>query len=163
VLDSGQGAEDALLTEMLVWNLDIGRYDHALNIARYVLAYKLPMPDRFARTTGCLVAEEIAEAALAELRASEDFPQDVLLAAAELTAGEDMPDEVRAKLHLAIGRGLLAASERPDADAASAAASLEQAITHLKRAIELHGSCGGKKDLERAERLHKKQAPPQAG
>ena len=35
-------------------------------------------------------------------------------------------------------------------------------VADLKRAIELHGACGGKKDLERAERLLKKQTAAEA-
>ena len=79
-----------------------------------------------------------------------------------LTAEQDMPDEVRAKLYLALGRAVLATG--PD-DAPPPAMQLEAGVAHLKRAIDLHSSCGGKKDLERAERLLKKHAlrrPPKA-
>jgi len=67
-----------------------------------------------------------------------------------------MPDEARAKLHLAMGRVL---AKVPDDDVRDAhVAMLQKARTHLARAIELHSSSGGKKDLERVERLLKKHA-----
>jgi len=47
----------------------------------------------------------------------------------------------------------------PDADLTTAHIGyLVQAKAHLARAIDLHGSCGGKKDLERVDRLLKKHA-----
>ena len=42
------------------------------------------------------------------------------------------------------------------------AEALALCVADLKRAIELHGACGGKKDLERAERLLKKQTAAEA-
>lgn len=159
VMEGGNGAADEVVTTIMLWLLDVADYRSGLVVAEYVLAHNLAMPDRFARTTGCLVAEEIAEAALKAQRIGEAFDVAVLDRAAVLTAGQDMPDEVRAKLRLALGRALLATGTD---DVPPPAADLVASIEHLKRAIELHGSCGGKKDLERAERLLKKHAatPP---
>jgi len=156
VLESAPGTPDEIITTLMVWCMDAGDWDKALMLAEYVLRHRLPLPDRFARTAGCLVAEETAEAALRALSTDAGFPLPVLVRASEITAGEDMPDEVRAKLHLASGRLLLrnaqAIGEAPDLTA------LRNSITALKLAIALHGACGGKKDLERAERLLKKHA-----
>ncbi|MFP3700489.1 terminase, partial [Burkholderia sp. SIMBA_013] len=77
----------------------------------------------------------------------------------QITTKEDMPDQARAKLHLAIGKALCA-KVADDAPADTAQQPLEQAKTHLARAIELHSNCGGKKDLERVERLLKKHTAP---
>ena len=162
VLAAGVGAQDEVLTTLMLWRFDIADWAGALAIARYVLAHGLLMPDRFARTTGTLIAEEIAEAALKAIKLGQPFELAVLEDAAELTAEQDMPDEVRAKLHLAIGRAL-AGLVPDDAPSAEQLAQLAFARTNLLRAIELHGNCGGKKDLERVERLLKKhadQAPP---
>ena len=104
VLAAGQGAQDEVLTTIMVWRLDAGDYAGALEVAAYVIQHNLGMPDRFARTSPCLVAEEIAEAALKALKAGGEFPLDVLERAHQLTAEQDMPDEARAKLHLAIGK-----------------------------------------------------------
>lgn len=155
VLAAGRGAQDEVLTTVMVWRIDAGDYTGALDIADYVIDHNLVMPDRFARTTGCLIAEEIAEAALKAQRAGELFDAQILARAGELTREQDMPDEARAKLHLAYARAVLepVSDESPDVE------RLQAGITNLRRAIELHGSCGAKKDLERAERLLKKHAP----
>ena len=155
VLASGQGAQDEVLTTVMVWRLDAGDYLGGLEIAAYVLKHGLTMPDRFARKTGCLVAEEIAEAALKALKAGGTFDIGVLAEADRLTAGEDMPDEVRAKLMLALGR-VAAAQVDPDKPNPADVHSLEAARHFLTRALELHDKCGGKRDLELVDRQLKK-------
>jgi hypothetical protein len=115
------------------------------------------MPDRFERTTGCLIAEEIAEAALTTQKATGSFDLATLQRTMQLTAEQDMPDEAKAKLYLATGRATVAGLTP---DNPGVIGQVESGIELLKRAIELHNSCGGKKDLEGAERLLKKIAPP---
>jgi hypothetical protein len=158
VLAGGQGAQDEVLTTVMVWRLDAGDYQGGLEIAAYVLKHGLTMPaDRFARTTGCLVAEEIAEAALKALKAGGTFDIGILAEADRLTAGQDMPDEARAKLMLAMGR---VAAAHVDAEKPNPADvhSLEVARHFLTRALELHDKCGGKRDLELVDRQLKKHA-----
>ena len=157
VLSAGNGAQDEVLTTVMVWRLDAGDYTGSLDIADYVLKHGMVMPDRFARTTGCLVAEEIATAALNAQKASGRFDLDTLTRTAALTSEQDMPDEARAKLTLALARATLVdiTDEQPGQPG-----QLQAGIDLLKRAIELHNSCGGKKDLEKAERLLKKHAGP---
>ncbi len=154
VLSAGNGAQDDVLTTLMVWNIDAGDYAAALNIGRYVLEHNLKMPDRFERTTGCLLAEEVANAALKQQKAGEPFDRFVLTLAADITAAHDMPDQARAKLHLALGKAYLADLD----EVAPNAEGLEEARANLARAIDLHSNCGGKKDLERVERLLKKHA-----
>ena len=72
VLEAGNGAQDEVMTTVMVWRIDAGDYKGALDVAAYVLKHKLVMPDRFERTTGCLVAEEIASAALKAQKAGDD-------------------------------------------------------------------------------------------
>lgn len=157
VLSAGQGAQDDVLTTLMVWRIDAGDFTGGLQVAEYVLKHGLLMPDRFNRTTGCLVAEEVATAALKAQKAGGTFPLEVLTATAVLTEDQDMPDEARAKLVLALGRATLEGitDEQPGQPG-----QLQAGIDLLKRAIELNSSCGGKKDLERAERLLKKHAGP---
>lgn len=157
VLSAGQGAQDDVLTTLMVWRFDAGDFTGGLQVAEYVLRHGLLMPDRFNRTTGCLVAEEVATAALKAQKAGGTFPLEVLTATAVLTEDQDMPDEARAKLVLALGRATLEGitDEQPGQPG-----QLQAGIDLLKRAIELNSSCGGKKDLERAERLLKKHAGP---
>ncbi len=155
VLEGGKGAQDEVLTTIMVWRIDAEDFNGALDIADYVLKHKLIMPDRFERTTGCLVAEEIATVALKALKVGESFELAILQRTAEFTDAEDMPDQARAKLFLAIGRVTLEGitDEKPGQPG-----QVQAGIDLLKKAIDLHDACGGKKDLERAERLLNKIA-----
>ncbi|MDY4299398.1 phage terminase small subunit [Pseudomonas salmasensis] len=155
VLQAGNGAQDDVMTTVMVWRVDVEDYSGALDIADYVLKHKLIMPDRFERTTGCLVAEEIATAALKAQKANGSFDLAILHRTVELTEAEDMPDQARAKLFLATGRATLhgISAEEPGQPR-----QIQAGIDLLKRAIELHDGCGGKKDLDGAERLLKKHA-----
>lgn len=155
VLSGGQGAQDDVLVTVMVWRFDAGDYVGGLDIAEYVLRHNLQTPNRFNRTTGCLVAEEVAEAALTAQKASSVFPHDILTRTAVLTAEQDMPDEARAKLTLALGRSTLVGL---DENNPGQPGQIQAGIDLLKSAIKQHNSCGGKKDLERAERLLKKHA-----
>lgn len=156
VLLAGQGAQDEVLVTIMLWRIDAGAFAEGLDIATYVFAHGLVMPDRFNRSVGCLVAEEIAEGALKAMKAGQPFEIATLLRTAELTAEQDMPDEVRAKLSLALARATLAGL---DVDKPGKPGQVDEGVALLKRAIELHDKCGGKKDLEAAERLQKKLAP----
>ncbi|KTC41862.1 terminase [Pseudomonas sp. ABAC21] len=155
VLQAGNGAQDDVMTTVMIWRIDVEDYRGALDIADYVLKHKLIMPDRFERTTGCLVAEEIATAALKAQKANGSFDLAILHRTVELTEDEDMPDQARAKLFLATGRATLngITAEEPGQPG-----QIQAGIDLLKRAIELHDGCGGKKDLDGAERLLKKHA-----
>lgn len=155
VLDAGQGAQDEVLTTIMVWRFDAGDFIGGLDIAQYVLQHKMVMPDRFARTLGCLVAEEVATAAFKAQKVGEPFDLAVLHRTAELTDAQDMPDQARAKLFLAMGRATLEGitDEKPGQPG-----QVQAGIDLLKKAIDLHDACGGKKDLERAERLLNKLA-----
>lgn len=157
VLAAGNGAQDEVLTTIMIWRVDAADYSGALDIAAYVLQHKLLMPDRFERTTGCLIAEEIAEAALKAQKTNGTFDLATLHRAMELTADHDMPDEARAKLYLATGRATVVGL---DVNNPGQPGQVMAGIELLKRAIELNNSCGGKKDLDGAERLLKKIAPP---
>ncbi|MDH1660046.1 phage terminase small subunit [Stenotrophomonas sp. GD03777] len=153
VLSADAGGKDDIVSTLMLWHFDAGLFDAGLDIARYVLAHGLDMPDTHKRTAACVVAEEIGLAALNALKTSAPFDLNVIDRAATLTEGQDMPDEVRARLLLARGRSLLAT----DTEAAPLSAdAVAQAIEDLRTAIQLHDSCGGKEDLKRAERLQKK-------
>lgn len=155
VLEAGLGAQDEVMTTVMVWRFDAGDFNGGLDIAQYVLKHKMVMPDRFARTLGCLVAEDIATAALSAQKINEPFDLATLQRAAELTDAEDMPDQARAKLFLAMARATL---EGITEELPGQPVQVQTGIDLLKKAIELHDACGGKKDLERAERLLNKLA-----
>lgn len=156
VLTGGQGAQDDVITTLMIWRIDVGDFAGALDIADYVLSHNLQMPDRFERTTGCVIAEEIAEAAKKAHTSGLSFDLPTLLRTAELTADQDMPDEARAKLYLSLGRATLEglSEENPGAPG-----QLQEGIDLLGRAIELHAHCGGKTEKAKAEKLLKNLAP----
>ncbi|WP_336332300.1 phage terminase small subunit [Pseudomonas putida] len=156
VLEGGQGAQDDVFVTIMLWRFDADDYAGGLKAAAYVLRHQLKMPERFNRTTGCVVAEEIAEAALRALKAGTEFDLEVTLQANKLTASHDMPDPARAKLMMAIGR-LYAIKVKDDA-AGAYLDHLINAKSYLSKAISLYGACGAKKDLERVERLLNKHA-----
>lgn len=162
VLAEGKGAQDQVLTTLMVWRMDATDFAGALDIAEYVIHHALLMPDRFERTTGTIVAEEIAEVALKAQKAGGTFDLDLLLRTEQIAGDEDMPDQAKAKLHLALGKAYAekVSDEDPAENRLIVLGTLESAKTHLARAIELNTSCGGKKDLERVERLLKKFAAP---
>lgn len=155
VLAADTGVQDEVLTTLMVWHFDCHSFVGGLRIAEYALKHSLAMPDRFSRTTATLVAEEVANAALAALKADEPFTLEVLAMASALTEGHDMPDEVRSKLYFAKGLALRPTEDSPLAD-------LELASVQLAEAIRLHDRVGAKKDLERIERWIKKHAESEA-
>lgn len=159
VLESGKGAQDDVVVTVMLWRFDAGDFVGGLQVAGYVLEYKLKMPDRFNRTTGCVVAEEVAEAALKAIKAGGTFDPAVLEQARQLTAEEDMPDQARAKLHLALGKLAFKAVDPEKVDGV-ALENLATAKVQFTRAIELNDMCGGKTDLATVERLIKKHAGP---
>ncbi|WP_434629414.1 terminase endonuclease subunit [Chromobacterium sp. CV08] len=149
-LEGGKGQPDDVLMTVMTWRIDAGDYSGALDIAEYALAHGLPLPDQFSRTTATVVAEEIADAAKRARDGKRPFDVKVLSYTAELTAAHDMPDQVRAKLLKEAGLAMV--------EAAPVAA-----LEHLRRAQQLHGAVGVKKDIERIERHLKNSAPPPAG
>lgn len=142
-LKGAQGVQDDVLMTIMVWRIDVGELQGALDIAAYAIEHKLAMPDQYKRSTGCLIAEEFADYAL---RLKDGIDRETalwLFEAGEVTAHEDMPDEVRAKLLKAIGYGL-ARGETVD--------DKKSALDFMQRALALHDKVGVKKDIERIER-----------
>lgn len=160
VLQADAGGDDEVVATLMLWHIDAGDFAGALPLASYALRHNLAMPDRFARTTGCLIAEEVADAALRAQVAGADFDVVVLDTTTALTAEQDMPDQIRAKLYLAAGRSVIRADDVEDNPPPFD--QLVKCVANLNRALELDTACGGKKDLERATRLLKKHAPPTA-
>ncbi|MDE1492681.1 phage terminase small subunit [Xenorhabdus bovienii] len=147
VLQAGHGGQDDVLMYVMLWRIDAGEYDGALDIAAYALQYHIAMPQGHNRTTGCAVAEEIADAAQRSYTARSPLPLATLERAIHLTHEQDMPDEVRAELYKWLGY-----SQR-DND------RLQPAYCSLSRALELNHRVGVKKDLEQLARVIRNQNP----
>ncbi len=150
VLEAGNGAQDDVLMTVLVWCIDIGALEGALDIAEYAMRHNLQTPDRYERDTPSLIAEEIAEQALRMLAddgAAASRIAEILERTQAITADHDMHDEIRAKLHKAWGY------------AQRDAGMLEAALGNLQRALSLNDRAGVKKDIEKLERELKNVAP----
>ena len=139
-LAGGRGAQDDVLTTVMIWRVDAGDFAGTLDIARYALAHRMTLPDQYDRPLATAIAEEFADAALAEIRKGATFDGAQLDEIAQLTASADMHDQVRAKLHKALG---YIAEQGGDGKAA---------LEHLCRALELDPRAGVKQDIARLEK-----------
>ncbi|MFW2151850.1 phage terminase small subunit [Acinetobacter gyllenbergii] len=152
VEDRAPNLQDHVVTTIMLWCFDAKQFEDGLRIAEYALKHGLSMPDTFSRDTAAIVAEEIGNAAKSAFDSGEIFDLSILEKANNITATFSMHDQIRAKLYVAIGRSFLQ-MERA-----------QPAVDFLKLAIKHNDKCGGKQDLQRAERLLKKQleeSPPQ--
>lgn len=150
---TGNGAQDDVLTSVMVWLIDVEDYVKAFDVATYALKHGMTLPDQYQRPMACLIAEEVADTQLTYQAAGKPMNLPALQHAMCLTANHDMPDQVRSKLHKAIGYALRD-DEHPDNQAA---------IEHLRRAFELFDKVGVKKDIERLETVIKNSPAPQEG
>jgi hypothetical protein len=146
VLLADAGGADEIVTTCMVWSIDVGEFELALQLAAYCLRHGLALPEHYQRDVASLVVEQIADAAKAARDAGTPFELGVLRRVAELTDGRDIHDPIRAKLHKETGLLL-----EP--------ANLDQALWNLKRAHSLNSTVGVKKDIERIERAIAKRAP----
>jgi hypothetical protein len=161
-LAAGNGAQDEVLSTVLVWHIDAGNYARALQIARYVVQHGLQMPDRYERNVATVLIDEFGAAALAG-RMPHELALQVLPDVLQLTAEHDAPDQARAKLHKAVGYALIGKSGSADVDLSAVPEPVARlALDHLQRALALFDQVGVKKDLERLERRLKASAPPPA-
>lgn len=163
ILEAQTGVQDEIVTEMMIWNIDVGNFNQALLLAEYVLQHGLALPDRFERTPACVITEEIASEFLKKLKTNVYIDIDVLKRLESLMINSelppetvDMPDQVKAKLYLALGKAelrLITDKDKPDLIHTRAAAE------YLQKAVELDDKCGGKGDLNLVQKLIDKFAP----
>lgn len=146
VLQGKSGRQDDVLMTILVWYIDTGAIEKALAVADYALQYGLQTPDRYERSTACLIAEEIADTALKLMEGENAISSALLSKVISITENHDMFDQVRARLLKAYGMSLTKSGD------------LEGAIEPLKRALELDERCGVKKLIEQTEREVKKNS-----
>lgn len=145
VLEGDSGRQDDVLMTIMIWRIDTGDIEGALTIAEYAIRHDLQTPDRYERSTACLIAEEAADTSIKAIESQNPVNPELTARVIALTQDEDMFDQVRAKLLKAHGLGLLKAG------------SLVSAVDYLKRALELDEKCGVKKIIEQTEREIKKQ------
>jgi len=143
VLQSDAGAQDDVLTTIMLWCIDAGEHIKALELAEYAMRHNLTMADSFSRSLPCLLAEQFAEAVL---KNEDAVPANVLYQVGELTLNQDMPDQVKAKLHKAIGTVLL------ESDPA-------EALTNLQAAYEYDDRSGVKTQIKKLEKQLEQNKP----
>ncbi|MDG9860948.1 phage terminase small subunit [Acinetobacter ursingii] len=163
ILEVKPGVQDAVVTEMLVWSIDVGEYDFALDLAEYVLKFGLKLPDRFERSEACFITEDIADEFLKVLKTDVHVDITVLERLESLITDEsldkskrDMPDEVKAKLYLALGKAemrLITGENEQDVHHAI------NAKNYLESAVNLDDKCGGRTDLNKMTKLVQKINP----
>ncbi|PZT89803.1 MAG: terminase [Acinetobacter sp.] len=160
ILEVKPGVQDAVITEILVWAIDIGEYEFALDIAEYVLEHGLKLPDRFERSEACFITEDIADEFLKTLKTDVAVDITVLERLEQLITDEslvqskrDMPDEVKAKLYLALGKTEMRSVTGEElVDLVHAT----RARDFLDMACKLDDKCGGRTDLNKMTKLASK-------
>ncbi|EQB09636.1 terminase [Novosphingobium lindaniclasticum LE124] len=148
---AGNGTVAEVLPTCMVWFIDIGEFDQALDLVPFIFRHNVAMPARYQRDAATIVVEEIAEAALKQQNAGKAFPLDVLTRTGELTDDLDIHDEVRAKLLKAIGIEQLRVCEGMVAE--DSAEGLAATIATFREAQRLHDRIGVKDRVKRAEKL----------
>lgn len=159
--ETDQAVQDDVVMTVMVWRIDAGDFMGALEIADHAIHFGLALPAHFNRTLPCLVAEEIADAALAA-PIDAPIPHGVLDLTAQLVEGRDMPDQVRAKLAKAQALEMVRLADNPPEDHAIAgwkSTHLAEALDLFRRALQLNPKVGVKKDIERLEAVLRKEAP----
>lgn len=158
VLATDSGAQDMVLTTVLIWSIDTGAYERAIELATYAVRHNLDLPDQYERSLGTALIDEFAQAALSNKLTGEPALQ-ILSAVRELTDPLDAPDQARAKLYKALGYALIGKVNSNDVDLDKVELPrLQQAQPILERALALFDGVGVKKDIERIDRQLKKRA-----
>lgn len=163
VLSLGKGAQDVVLTTVMVWHIDSGNYARAWEIAQYVLRHNLDMPDQYERTLPTILQEEFADAFLGGKMPVTLDSAALLAQVLEATKDADTFDQVKAKLHKAIAFCFLGKNtnaQQADLDALDLD-TCTQAFELLVRANQLDDKVGVKKDIERLNSRLKKLAAAQ--
>lgn len=161
-LAGGTGGQDPIVTTVLVWHIDAGNYERALQIARYAVRHQLDLPDQYERSLAVALIDEFAAAALANKMTTAQA-REILPQVEGLTSDHDAPDQARAKLHKAMGYALLDKSGPADVDVDRVdVPTAKAALGALTRALELWDQVGVKKDIERLARRLKNAGEPTA-
>lgn len=140
VIESNNTQQDDVFMRVLVWMIDAKQFEQAYPLAEHALKHNWVTPDEYKRSTATLITEEIANTAVALCNNGQPVDLNILFKFADLVADKDMFDEVRAKLNKAIGFALK--ETQP-----------EQALSYLKRALELDDDCGVKTKIRELEKV----------
>lgn len=151
VLASDAGTQDEVLMTALIWSIDAGLYQRALELAEYAVRHELKMPDQYQRTLATALQDEFADAVLTgALKGDEAMT--VAGKVLQLTDALDSHDQAKAKLYKAGGYALLGKTTTNGADLKKVELNAcAKALPLLRQAMALHAGIGVKKDIERLE------------
>lgn len=138
LITNGNGSPNAIVGQLMVWCIDVGDYERAIGLGRYMLANNISMPEQFERDTEDVLAENMATEWL-----GKDEPTitlDELLIVQDLVEGFDLFDEVKAKLYRAIG------------EACAKTGDTAQAVSYLEQAIDYNPQVGCKPLLNKLKK-----------
>lgn len=155
VLASGTGQPDEVFVTCMIWSIDAGLTAQALDMAEYVIAHGLAMPDKYQRTSGTVIVEEICEPVLTAFNIDArhiTVSGDDLRRLDTLTEKEDMPDVVRAKLYKCLGFTLRQGALDDKIDA----------LVKLERAMVLYKKAGVKNDIRDLKKAIERETQQQA-
>lgn len=133
---------DALL-HLMVWAIDVGDLNTAVKIGQFAVLNNMVMPGKYTRGVAELLTENCAEALLADpdlLTQSVELIQRII----DVGYGQDMVNEARAKIYKAQGFALM--ESQPS-----------EALRAFQTAYRLHDRVGVKKEMDKLERLVKRQ------
>lgn len=170
ILEADKSIQDEVFMTILVWCIDVGDYEKALQLAEFALRHNMIMPDAFKRNTATYVVETIAEVYLKQLKTNAIVDISVLEQVEKLflnpdidTTVLDMPVQAKAKLYLALGKATVKFIQNKDEPSDADLVHAQSAESYLAEAFELDEKSGAlgelkatKKFLEKfAERLPK--------
>lgn len=136
--------QNDMLLHLMVWNIDVGDFELALQIGEYAILNGYVMPEPYSRSVASVLAEQISEGLLADLDGITDqLP--LIERLADLTNPEDMVDQIRAKVHKCLGLALQVA--RP-----------KEALAALESAKRLHKKVGVTPDINKLRKQLNSQA-----
>lgn len=151
VIASDAGTQDEVLMTALIWSIDAGLYQRALELAEYAVHHDLKMPDQYQRTLATALQDEFADAVLTGALSGDDA-MTVAGKVLQLTDALDSHDQAKAKLYKAGGYALLGKTTTNGADIKKVKLdACEKALPLLRQAMALHAGIGVKKDIERLE------------
>ena len=163
ILEADKSIQDEIFMTMLVWCIDVGDYEKALQLSEFALRHNMIMPDAFKRNTATYAVETIAEAFLKQLKTNAVVDISVLQQVDALIQHPDfdptildMPNQAKAKLYVALGKAtvkLIQSTDEPsDADLVLA----QSAQHYLSHAYDLDEKCGGLGDLKSIQKFLEK-------
>lgn len=132
-------AQNTTLVMLMIWAVDAGEYELAVQIAEYAILNDMVMPEGYSRNIAEFVTEQCAEDFLNDSDLAIDHAE-LIKKIIELGVGEQMVDQARAKIYRALG------------DALKEAQPIE-ALNAYKNALRLNNKVGCKKDLTALEKI----------